>query len=365
MVPIYSLDSWIALKYPSIAIYVDTCRECYEAYVIYNFMTFLLNYLENQYPNLVMMLEVQEQQEHLPPLCCCPPWPMGEVLLLRCKLGVLQYTVVRPVTTVIALICQLCGVYDEGNFSSKNAWTYLVIFNNMSQLFAMYCLVLFYRALREELSPIHPVGKFLCVKMVVFVSFWQAVFIAILVKVGVISENHTWDWKSVEAVATGLQDFIICVEMFLAAIAHHFSFTYKPYIQEAEEGSCFESFMAMWDISDVRADISEQVRNVGRTVMGRPRKFYFTEAQNDSERSGLLSSGSQDAIAEAASNPVSPNGQYQGLGKTLTPHSLSAPAGLSSASWDEGYEAGPEEAEEEERTNQTKEPTEADLIEIT
>lgn len=110
MVPIYSLDSvscafssesffksyctlqtagtiklylcfvpqWIALKYPNIAIYVDTCRECYEAYVIYNFMTFLLNYLENQYPSLVLMLEVQEQQKHLPPLCCCPPWPMGE-----------------------------------------------------------------------------------------------------------------------------------------------------------------------------------------------------------------------------------------------------------------------------------------------
>ncbi len=59
------------------------------------------------------------------------------------------------------------------------------------------------------------------------------------------------------------QDFIICVEMFLAAIAHHFSFTYKPYIQEAEEGSCFDSFLAMWDVSDIRADISEQVRNVG------------------------------------------------------------------------------------------------------
>lgn len=88
---------------------------------------------------------------------------LSRVLLWRCKLGVLQYTVVRPVTTVIALyvsrliqaassppdnlqtqltglfrlflrICQLCGVYDEGNFSSANAWTYLVIFNNMSQL---------------------------------------------------------------------------------------------------------------------------------------------------------------------------------------------------------------------------------------
>uniref|UniRef100_A0A2K5SG27 Transmembrane protein 184C n=2 Tax=Cebidae TaxID=9498 RepID=A0A2K5SG27_CEBIM len=171
MVPIYSLDSWIALKYPSIAIYVDTCRECYEAYVIYNFMGFLTNYLTNRYPNLVLILEAKDQQKHFPPLCCCPPWAMGEVLLSRCKLGVLQYTVVRTFTTIVALICELLGIYDEGNFSFSNAWTYLVIINNMSQLFAMYCLLLFYKVLKEELSPIQPVGKFLCVKLVVFVSF--------------------------------------------------------------------------------------------------------------------------------------------------------------------------------------------------
>jgi len=37
------------------------------------------------------------------------------------------------------------------------------------------------------------------------ISSRQAVFIALLVKVGVISERRTWDWNSVEAVATGLQ----------------------------------------------------------------------------------------------------------------------------------------------------------------
>nr|XP_024001261.1 transmembrane protein 184C-like [Salvelinus alpinus] len=347
MVPIYSVDSWIALRYPSIAIYVDTCRECYEAYVIYNFLIFLLNYLSNQYPSLVLMLEVQEQQKHLPPLCCCPPWAMGEVLLFRCKLGVLQYTVVRAVTTVIALVCQLCGVYDEGNFSNRNAWTYLVLVNNISQLFAMYCLVLLYKALKDELSQIRPVGKFLCVKMVVFASFWQAVLIAILVKVGVISDKHTWDWDSVEAVATGLQDFIICIEMFLAAIAHHYSFTYKPYILEAEEGSCFDSFMAMWDVSDIRADISEQVQHVGRTVLGRPNNMYFgsTRRPEHTEHTGLLSAASQGGseqdiiVTETVSVPASPlSGHYQVLGHTPKPHSYSAPSGFISSDWDEDSE---------------------------
>lgn len=89
------------------------------------------------------------------------------------------------------------------------------------------------------------------------------------------------------------------------------------------------------------------------------------EAQNVGERSGLLSSASQDAIAEAVANPGSPNGQYQGLGRTVAPHSLSAPAGLGSALWDEVSEARPEDVQDEERTNQTKEPADADLIVIT
>lgn len=98
--------------------------------------------------------------------------------------------------------------------------------------------------------------------------------------------------------------------------------------------------------------------------MGRSRKSYLSEAGNDGERSGLLSSSSQEAIADTASNPASPKGQYEGLGRTFTPHSRSAPAELSSAPWDEGYDAQTESLEEA-TGDQSKTPAEGDLIVIT
>ncbi|XP_032811344.2 transmembrane protein 184C [Petromyzon marinus] len=338
MVPIYSLDSWFALKFPPIAIYLNTCRECYEAYVIYNFMVFLLNYLSGSQPDLARTLAAKEPVRHWPPLCCFPAWPMGEVMLFRCKLGVLQYTVIRPLTTVVALISELLKVYGEGNFSFHNVWSYLVIINNISQIFAMYCLILFYRTLREELQPIQPVGKFLCVKTVVFVSFWQAVLIAALVKLQVIS--GTLGWNSVEALATGLQDFAICIEMLLAALAHHYSFSYKAFVLVAErEVSCLDSFLAMWDVSDVRADVLEQVRNVGATVLGRPKRRAGGGGGGDAggadERASLLGGSSssgrtpEERAGAAVGGPPSPSpsGHYQGFGQTVTTPTATMPNG--------------------------------------
>ena len=56
------------------------------------------------------------------------------------------------------------------------------------------------------------------------------------------------------------QDFLICIEMFFAAIAHHYSFSYKPYVVEDDEGNTLISaFCAMLDVSDVKSDISEHI----------------------------------------------------------------------------------------------------------
>ena len=38
MVPVYAVDSYISLWVPEYAFYINSCRDVYEAYVIYNFV---------------------------------------------------------------------------------------------------------------------------------------------------------------------------------------------------------------------------------------------------------------------------------------------------------------------------------------
>lgn len=93
---------WLGLKFPQAAVYLDTARECYEAYVLYNFLRYLLNFLEFEY-DLIDDLESKPPVTQPVPFCCCPSWPKGARFIRRCKIGVLQYTVVRVVLTFVAL----------------------------------------------------------------------------------------------------------------------------------------------------------------------------------------------------------------------------------------------------------------------
>ncbi|XP_046978806.1 transmembrane protein 184C [Vanessa cardui] len=310
MVPIYALNAWIGLEFPEQSIYMDSLRECYEAYVIYNFMKYLLNYL-NADNDLEAVLETKPQVYHIFPLCCLTPWDMGSEFVHNCKHGILQYTLVRPVTTVISMICDLCGVYGESDFSPNVAFPYMIAINNLSQFVAMYCLVLFYKANRTELMPMKPIGKFLCIKAVVFFSFFQGVLINILVYCGVISTIFDIsDKDKIKIISSKLQDFLICIEMFLAAIAHHYSFSYKPFVSPLDPSpSCLGSFLAMWDVSDVKRDISEHLGVVGSSFSRRLRgKSMYHMARGYDESSRLVgepvpSSSAPNLTIEATEPP--------------------------------------------------------------
>ena len=38
MVPIYSIESWLAMRFHKNAIYIETLRDFYESYVLYSFL---------------------------------------------------------------------------------------------------------------------------------------------------------------------------------------------------------------------------------------------------------------------------------------------------------------------------------------
>jgi hypothetical protein len=79
---------------------------------------------------------------------------------------------------------------------------------NFSQMWALYCLVQFYNVTHERLQPIKPLAKFISFKAIVFATWWQGLGIAILCTFRVLPNDGK--------LQTGLQDFLICIEVVLS-----------------------------------------------------------------------------------------------------------------------------------------------------
>ncbi len=138
----------------------------------------------------------------------------------KTKQGVMQFVLIKPVTAVLAVILMHYGIYSEGDFSFSQGYVYISFINNASVSISLYCLVLFYMGFEDHLQPFRPLSKFLCIKFVIFFSFWQSCFLVILQKFDFF-QGHT---------AKFLQDMLICIEMVFAAVAHSFAFSYRDFI---------------------------------------------------------------------------------------------------------------------------------------
>mmetsp|Transcript_40248 Transcript_40248/g.45795 ORF Transcript_40248/g.45795 Transcript_40248/m.45795 type:complete len:477 (-) Transcript_40248:111-1541(-) len=233
MVPIYSFQSWLSLRFIHARIYIDAIRDIYEAFVIASFVYYLIELLGGENA-LVRLLERKNDPSlgshgYLLELVM-KPWKLGTEFMLQCKHGVLQYVVIKTIAAILTFIFQWMHIYGEGEFNATVAYPYMAFILNVSVMYALYALVKLFHAVRDELcSPINwkPLGKFLCIKGVVFFTWWQGVLIFYLRAHGVIEDVA--DWTSSD-VANGLIDYCICIEMVFFAIAHSFSFTYKEYL---------------------------------------------------------------------------------------------------------------------------------------
>lgn len=141
-------------------------------------------------------------------------------------MGVWQYVFIRTFVAVLVIILEGHHLYGEGDFSFDKFYVWSVLIVNASQCWALYCLILFYMELKDELAPINPLGKFIVVKAVVFFSWWQQIIVTCLATFHMIDPILDY---SAEDVAKGYQNLLIVVEMFVYAICHKIVFPYTDF----------------------------------------------------------------------------------------------------------------------------------------
>ncbi|XP_026543023.1 transmembrane protein 184A isoform X2 [Notechis scutatus] len=239
IIPIYAFDSWLSLLLigsHQYYVYFDSVRDCYEAFVIYSFLSLCFEYLGGE---STIMAEIRGKpivSSCLYGTCCLRGISYSIGFLRFCKQATLQFCIIKPVMAILTIILQAFGKYHDGDFNIHSGYLYITIINNFSVSLALYALFLFYFATMDFLRPFEPVLKFLTIKAVIFLSFWQGVLLAILEKCGVIPEVQIIDGKAVGAgtVAAGYQNFIICIEMLFASIALRYAFTCQVYQEKKE-----------------------------------------------------------------------------------------------------------------------------------
>ncbi|KAK9773582.1 putative Transmembrane protein 184 [Seiridium cardinale] len=228
MVPIYSLSSWVSMVSLTAAQFLDPIRDIYEAFTIYTFFQLLINYVHGERA-LIIMAHGRAPVHHL--------WPLNHVLpkvdisdpytFLAIKRGILQYAWLKPILALAAIIMKATGVYQEGYIGATSGYLWSGIVYNISVTVSLYSLGLFWVCMHNDLLPFRPVPKFLCIKLIIFASYWQGFFLSILVWLGAIPD--TVEGYTSDNLAAAIQDALICCEMPIFAIAHWYAFSWHDF----------------------------------------------------------------------------------------------------------------------------------------
>lgn len=192
----------------------------YEAVAIWAFYEFLVTYLGGR-QHLCAICETKDRGKHLAPFCCMQGWNMHVHFYRYTRWCVIQYIPTQIIVSIVIFVTSLTGDYTQGHFAADDAYIYTAFVVNCSQIIALYGLVEFYQQLKHDLAPTRPFYKFLCIKLVVFFTFWQSVFLSMLVAVDAITPTVTY---TTDQESYGIDDFVICIEMFFFAIAHWLAF---------------------------------------------------------------------------------------------------------------------------------------------
>ncbi|KIN08385.1 hypothetical protein OIDMADRAFT_100175 [Oidiodendron maius Zn] len=258
VVPIYSISSWCSIISLKLAMFIDPIRDVYEAFTIYTFFQLLINFLGGERA-LIIMTHGRRPVHHL--------WPLNHVLpdvdisdphtFLAVKRGILQYAWLKPVLGLAAIIMKATGTYQESYISLTSGYLWSAIAYNISVTVSLYSLGMFWVCMSQDLQPFRPVPKFLCIKLIIFASYWQGFFLSILVWLGAIPDNV--EGYTPDNLAAAIQDALICIEMPVFAVAHWYAFSWHDYVDNRVSAARMPILYAIRDAFGIR-DLIEDTK---------------------------------------------------------------------------------------------------------
>lgn len=155
------------------------------------------------------------------------PMSVAAAVLDQCQVMALQFVLLKPLLAIIPFILESSGVPYDSHHAIRDDHTidlsapkiYVNLILNLSVAVAFLGLVSFYHATEVELAWCDPWPKFLCIKGVVFMTFWQGIAISGLSRAGFVDSEA----------AAELQNILICIEMLLASVMHYLFFPYQEW----------------------------------------------------------------------------------------------------------------------------------------
>ncbi|KAF5322163.1 hypothetical protein D9619_001707 [Psilocybe cf. subviscida] len=249
MVPLYALISFLSFLFWNHSTPLILIRDAYEALVLTAFFYLLLMYLSHDpeeqkrifvrfglshEADAIALQKGQKVTKWVLPLGFVKWKPRDGLYFLQLmKWGVLQYCVIRPTSTLAAVILDYIGLYCESSWGLGWGHIYITILMSLSVTVAMYCLIQLYVPVAKELTPHKPLLKLFSIKAVVFLTFWQATFLSVLSMFGIVKDTT---YMTAEDVNIGIGAVAECFEMMLFGFIHIAAFSYKPYCRPNAQG---------------------------------------------------------------------------------------------------------------------------------
>jgi Organic solute transporter Ostalpha len=279
MSPVYAITSWFSLVFRSAEGYLAILKDFYEAYTIYQFLSFCIAVLGKGDRNVVVDLLAQHVEHLTPPfrlfgcfevICCgrCCKGPtyesnrqLANAILLQCQLFAMQFVFFRPLTTTAIVALEKLNYYGAGDGPKdyRSPQFYITIVQNISIFVAFTGLLKFYHAVDKDLAWCRPFAKFLCIKGVVFMTFWQGLALSVLAQTTDVAGEDDAD-----AFAKSSQNFLICLEMLLFSIAHFYCFPTEEWEDGYRVKHAGGSFSDSIAFGDFMSDLKLLIKSNGK-----------------------------------------------------------------------------------------------------